>query len=164
MRRTAIAGSVAMALLALAAAPAAARDVSKEGMTAKELAAWFTKAGFPADVQPDPTTPGDQLVSTTMETVDVNVYLYGCAGGGDARRCTSIQYAVGWPTNGKITVDQANAWNVGHRYIKAYINTKGQIWGMYDLDIAPGGAAAMMDDTLQNWRTALPEFIKAFTP
>ena len=66
-------------------------------MTATEVAGWLIGNGYAAQVKPDPTTPGDQIVSTTTDGINVDIYLYDCSGQGDARRCTSMQYAAGWP-------------------------------------------------------------------
>jgi hypothetical protein len=162
MRRGRLVGLAAVLGLALSAAPALAQDLPKDGMTAGEIAAWLKRSGDAAAVAPDTTTPGDQIVSTVIDGVDVDIYLYQCAGEGDARRCRSIQYATGWSPRAGLTVERANAWNASNRYIKAYITAKGSLYGEYDLDVSPGGTFAMLDDSLDNWRGMLTEFKKFF--
>ena len=162
MRRGVLVGLATSLALALDAAPALAQELPKDGMTAGEIAAWLKRSGDEAAVAPDTTTPGDQIVSTVIDGIDFDIYLYQCAGEGDARRCRSIQYATGWAPRAGLTVEKANAWNSSHRYIKAYITAKGSLYGEYDVDVSPGGAYAMLDDSLDNWRGMLTEFKKFF--
>jgi hypothetical protein len=133
-------------------------------MTADEIAAWLKRGGFKGEVMPDTTTPGDQMVATATDGVDVDIYLYQCAGDGAARRCESIQYAMGWAPRPTFTAQKANERNAGNRYIKAYVTPKGSLFGEYDLDVNPGGTYAMLDDSLANWRAMLAEFKKFFGP
>jgi hypothetical protein len=162
MRAAGLAGLAAVLAVALSAAPALAQDLPRDGMTASEVAAWLTRSGNPAQVAPDTTTPGDQIVSTVIDGMDVDIYLYQCAGEGDARRCKSIQYATGWAPKAGLTVEKANAWNSSSRYVKAYITPKGSLFGEYDLDVSPGGTLEMLDDSLDNWRGMLTEFKNFF--
>jgi hypothetical protein len=159
----ALAALAAAALsLFIFAGPVAARALPPGGMTASELASWLVGAGYPAQVKPDPTTPGDQIVSTATDGIDVDIYLYDCSGDGDARRCTSMQYAAGWPASGSYNMERVNGWNRSNRYIKAYLTAKGGLFGEYDLDISPGGTYEMLDDCLQNWRSVVVDFNKYF--
>ncbi len=161
-RRKPLAALVATIGLLICAAPAAARSLPEGGMTATELAGWMIGNGYPAQVKPDPTTPGDQIVSTRTDGIDVDIYLYDCSGMGDARRCTSMQYAAGWPANSSYNLERVNSWNVAHRYIKAYLTASGGLFGEYDLDVSPGGTFEMLDDCLQNWRRNVVSFSKYF--
>ena len=162
MRVGGLVGLVAVLAVVLSATSALAQDLPKGGLTASELAAWLKRSGSPAEVKPDTTTPGDQIVSTVTDGVDVDIYLYQCAGEGDARRCKSIQYATGWAPQAGLTVEKANAWNSSNRYIKAYLTPKGSLYGEYDLDVSPGGTFEMLDDSLDNWRGMLTEFKQFF--
>jgi hypothetical protein len=144
------------------AAPAAARDLPEGGMTATEIANWLSSNGFTAQVKPDPTTPGDQIVSTATDGINVDIYLYDCSGTGNTRRCTSMQYAAGWPASAGYSLDKVNSWNRSNRYIKAYLTQKGGLFGEYDLDISPGGTYEMLNDCLQNWRSVVVDFSKFF--
>lgn len=153
--------AAAVTLLFLAT-PAAGRELPSGGMTASEIAAWLVNAGYSAQVKPDPTTPGDQIVSTQTDGIDVDIYLYDCSGDGDARRCTSMQYAAGWPASSRYNLEKINSWNRGNRYVKAYLTAKGGLFGEYDLDISPGGTYEMLNDCLQNWRSVVVDFNKYF--
>jgi len=158
----ALAALAATVGLLVIAAPAAARDLPAGGMTATELAGWLRSDGYTAQVKPDPTTPGDQIVSTRTDGIDVDIYLYDCSGEGDARRCTSMQYAAGWAASSKYNLERVNSWNRGNRYIKAYLTASGGLFGEYDMDISPGGTYEMLNDELQNWRSVVVDFDKYF--
>jgi hypothetical protein len=160
-RVLAVLAAAASAVFILAT-PAAARDLPDGGMTATEIAGWLIGNGYSAQVKPDPTTAGDQIVSTTTDGINVDIYLYDCSGEGDARRCTSMQYAAGWPPNAGYNLEKVNSWNRGNRYIKAYLTAKGGLFGEYDLDLSPGGSFEMLNDCLQNWRSVVGDFDKYF--
>ena len=164
MRQGRVLGVLTAAAFAvlISAAPAAARDLPDGGMTATEIAGWLIGSGYPAQVKPDPTTAGDQIVSTTTDGINVDIYLYDCSGTGNDRRCTSMQYAAGWPPDSKYNLEKINSWNRGNRYIKAYLTAKGGLFGEYDLDLSPGGSFEMLNDCLQNWRSVVVDFDKYF--
>jgi hypothetical protein len=151
----------AAAVVLISATPVAARNLPDGGMTANELSGWLIGKGMPAQVKPDPTTPGDQIVSTSADGVNVDIYLYDCSGAGDARRCTSMQYASGWQASSNYNTDRINEWDRTHRYIRAYLTKGNSLYGEYDLDLSPGGTYEMLDDSLQNWRSTVRDF-KAF--
>jgi hypothetical protein len=153
--------AAAMAVLAWAA-PAAARALPDGGLTATEISSWLGAKQYPSQVKPDPTTPGDQIVSTTIDGVDADIYLYDCSGDGNARRCTSMQYVIGASAKPSYTLQKVNEWNRKHRYIRAYLTTEGALYGEYDLDISPGGTYEMLDDSLDNWRRNLSNFTEDF--
>ena len=117
---------------------------------------------MPAQVKPDPTTPGDQIVSTSTDGISVDIYLYDRSGAGNARRCTSMQYASGWPSSSNYNLERVNGWNVAHRYIKAYLTSSGGLFGEYDLDLSPGGTFESLNDCLDNWRRNVVTFNKYF--
>jgi hypothetical protein len=158
----ALGGLAAAVGLILVGAPAVARDLPTGGMTATEIASWLIGKGYPAQVKPDPTTPGDQIVSTTVDGGGVDIYLYDCHGQGDARRCTSMQYAAGFSANSSSNLENVNAWNRTKRYIKAYLTNGGSLYGEYDLDISPGGTYEMLEDELDNWRRNIVTFRQTF--
>jgi hypothetical protein len=147
-------------LLLIAAAPASARDLPNGGMTAHEIADWLQASGMSATVKPDPTTPGDQIISSSSDGVNWDIYLYACNGTGDARRCGSIQYAAGWSGLSNFDVNKVNDWDRDQRYIRSYRDNKGNAWGEYDVDISPGGTYEMLGKSLSRWREAITGFKK----
>ena len=158
------AGLIFVAGLVLAATPSLAADLPKGGMTANEIAVWLKQGGYPAEVKQDLSTPSDQIVATSTDGVDAEIYLFGCAGEGDARRCASIQYVTASAAAPNVTLAKVNAWNATHRYIKAYLADRNALYGEYDLDVSPGGAYEMLDESLRNWRGAIAEFKTFFAP
>lgn len=162
MRRSLSVLTTALVLAMPATAPAAAGYLTPGGMTGTELADWLRQHGYPAQVKPDPTTPGDQIISSSVDGVNFDIYLYNCVGQGDARRCATIQYTAGW-TGSKATVDKVNAWDRDKRYIRAYLNENGDLFGQYDLDISPGGTTEGLDFSLERWHEAIGIFKTYFS-
>ncbi len=133
--------------------PAEARDLPPGGVTADEVAVWLRDQNLPATVKPDPTTPGDQIISSTVDGINFDVYMYDCRSG----RCTSLQYAAGWQST-VMTADRVNTWNRENRYCRAYLSRSGSVWCEYDFDVSPGGTYEMLTGTLGNWRRAIRDF------
>jgi hypothetical protein len=57
-----------------------------------------------------------------------------------------------------LTADKINEWNLGKRYIKAYIDSEGDPWGQYDVNLSPGRTYEGLDDDFGVWRLTLPVF------
>jgi hypothetical protein len=155
--RSAVAGAAFVSCLLAWTSPSAARDLPAGGMTATEIAGWLHAAGLTATVKPDPTTPGDQIVSSGADGVSWDVYLYGCMGVGDDRRCSSIQYAAGW-SGLNVSPDKVIGWDRDKRYVRAYIDNRGHVWGEYDVDISPGGTWEQLAHSLEQWRSGVADF------
>ncbi len=153
---------LALAVGLLAGTPASPAELPSGGMTAGEVAGWLVRAGLPAEVKPDITTPVDQTVSTRIDGLDVDIYFYGCKGEGDARRCVSLQFAAGWAPRAGVDAARANAWNAANRYVRAYVTAQGQLGAEYDIDVSPGGTSEMLDDSLGNWRSLMRDFRRFF--
>lgn len=165
MNRTIVSFLAAAVLcLVFAVQPAAARDLPTGGMTAQEVADWLTASGYSAQVKPDPTTPGDQIISSTINGVNYDIYMYACTAG----RCRSLQYAAGWPTSAAGNVDVATkllTWDRENRFIRAYISESGKnFWGEFDIDISPGGTYEALDRSLTRWSAAVGSFKAYMVP
>ena len=146
---------VLAAALALAAPPAQARDLPSGGLTRAEVAQWLQDHGYKAKTHLD--TAGNTIVSSASDGVNWDIYFYSCS---KAERCASLQYAAGW--SGLVLEDGTiNTWNAGNRYIRAYVTGKDAVWGEYDIDISPGGTWEQLDQSLDRWGAALPDFKKA---
>jgi len=140
------------AACAFAAAPVAAADLPDGGMTASEVASWLRSNGYTAELSPDTTQPGFQIVKSHSDSVNWDVYFYSCESG----RCAHIEYVVGW--TGTMDQSKITEWNHNHQFIRAYLDDKGEPFGEYDVDISPGGTYAMLDQSLKRWRQKLVEF------
>jgi hypothetical protein len=146
------------AACAFAAVPAAAAELPEGGMTAKEVASWLRSNGYAAELAPDTTQPGFQIVKTQSDGIKWDIYFYSC----DAGRCAHIEYVVGWTD----TMDGAKImdWNHNHQFIRAYLDDKNEPFGEYDVDIYPGGTYAMLDQSLKRWRQKLVEYKEHLYP
>jgi hypothetical protein len=150
--------AIAGLAVVLSAQPVAARDVPVGGMTAQDVATWLQAAGYSATVKPDPTTPGDQIISSTISGTNYDIYMYACTSG----RCRSLQYAAGWNIgagdSSGITA-KILSWNREKRYIRAYLSESGKsYWGEYDIDIYPGGTYELLDHSLERWGSVISDF------
>lgn len=154
----------AAAACLLCAGGAQARDLPYGGMTATEIADWLRSKGLTAQVKPDQTTPGDQIVSSSADGINWDIYLYACDGSGDARRCKTIQYASGWSSPKDFSLTKVNEWDKQQRYARAYMDEKGNAWAEYDVDIFPGGTYEQLDHSLERWRSVVSTYKSKMIP
>lgn len=154
MTRIAKRMAVATILLIAAAVPAWAGDLPPGGMTAQDVATWLLSKGYSAQIKPDSTTPGDQIISSSVDGINFDIYMYFCTSG----RCKSLQYAAGWQPRADFNADKVNQWDRGYRYIRGYVADDGGLWAEYDLDVYPGGTYEALNASLDRWRSALGEF------
>ena len=144
----------ALALASFFLAPAAiAGDLPPGGMTVQEVAGWLLTQGYPAQIVDDPTSPGDQMVSSSIDGINFDIYMYGCTGG----RCDSLEYGAGWNSMSSLSTDKINAWTRDKRYVRAYLDN-GTLWASYDLDISPGCNYDCLAHSLVRWRSVLSSF------
>ncbi len=142
-------------VLALAAPLGAeARDLPAGGLTRDQVATWLRSKGYSATVEHDNTAQDDYILSKSND-VSWGIYFYACKTTG---ACTSIQYSAGWDDATNVTDDELNIWNRDKRFIRAYHNTGGSVFGEYDIDIAPGGTWEQLDYTLDRWNSQLKNF------
>lgn len=157
--RTRLAWLASLAACALLAGQACAQGLPAGGLTAEEAADWIRGQGLPGEVLPDPTTPGDQIVRTSADGVNFDIYFYGCTSDAPPHhRCDSMQYAAGWDNSGGVDVERINQWNRENRFIRAYISRKGMVFGEMDIDITPGVNYSALNRSLDRWRSAIARF------
>lgn len=143
------------ALFFIGAAPsvAMARDLPAGGMTIEEVAAWLKQGGFTARVHAEKSTQNGPIVSTSIDDVATDIYLYDCT----ANRCRAWQYASGWDDSAR-PAEKINEWNEDHRYLRAYQANQSDLWAEYDIDISPGGTYEQLDGALTRFRASLKTF------
>ena len=141
---------LALALMGAAACPALAADLPAKGMSVKQVQAWIEESGYEAQVGKD---DGDEFLKVHTEDGNFEVHFYDCKDGA----CASIQLIAGFDVDGKITLEQANAWNDSKRYIDCFIDDEGDPWFTYDINLSPGGTRAALDDNLGVWLNFLPD-------
>jgi hypothetical protein len=133
--------------------PAEARDLPAGGLTADEIATWLRANNQPATVKPNPSRPDDQIISSSVDGINFDIYLYDCAG----TRCRSIQYSAGWTSTTNLS-DKILVWDRDKRYCRAYVGTNNALFCEYDIDVAPGGTYEMLDHSLVRWRDVINAF------
>lgn len=150
--------SVALSLL-LALSPAAqAKNLPKQGITLQDVDKLVDAAGLPHERKV--FDDGVEVVRIDMDGVKIDAYVLGCDEQG---RCADLQLAMGWSMEEPIPLEQVNAWNRSHRYVRAYVNDRGSLWGEIDLTVRPGGTRELVLDYLRFVRTdLLPPFVAHF--
>ena len=151
---------VAAAALAVALASipiAQARDIPSDGVTLEDVAAWLRESGNVASIANDGA--GHTIVSSKLGGVKFGVYMFDC---NNSKRCGSIQFAAGWPTNGKIQVTKVNDWNRTKRWGRAYLDNSGGIWLESDCDLTPGGSYELLNDMFATWKKSVDGFRSFF--
>ena len=148
MRRTLAAAVVVCTL----AGPALA-GLPNDGLTAKDVAGWLNHQHLDAEI--DQARSGDRpTVIRVAGSAPFAIYLYDCK----KDRCTSMQYSASVRSAQAPSVARINAWNRQSRYIRAYQDTSGRMFGEYDIDIAPGLDQKALDHSLRRWLSALQRF------
>jgi hypothetical protein len=147
---TLIAAAITLAL----ALPASAKPIDSAGLTRGEVAAWLKGKGYPVTATKD-SNGLSILKSTTPAGVNFDVYFFDC---NDAGRCPSIQFAAGWSMTTAVKLDHLNAWNREHRYMRAYVQDSGALYGELDMIIAPAGTMEQLEKNRTLWNTLLAKF------
>ena len=147
----------AVTALALAL-PAAAKPINSAGLTRGEVAAFLKSKGYPVTATKDDNGLSI-LKATTTAKVNFDVYFFDCD---DAGRCPSIQFAAGWSMTTKVPLDKVNVWNREHRYMRAYVQDGGALYGEVDMIIAPGGSMEQLETNRVLWNTLLSKFKSHF--
>jgi len=147
----------AVAALALAL-PAAAKSINNAGLTRGEVAAFLKSKGYPVTATKDDNGLSI-LKSTTPAGVNFDVYFFDC---NDAGRCPSIQFAAGWSMQSPVDREKLNVWNREHRYMRAYVQDAGALYGEVDMIIAPGGSMEQLETNRVLFNTLLDKFKSHF--
>jgi len=135
---------------------AQARSIPDDGVTLEEVAAWLSDQGQAAKITDDGN--GHKIVSSSVGGVKFGVYMFDCNGD----KCGSIQFAAGWPANGKIPVTRVNDWNRTKRWARAYLDTSNGIWLEADVDLTPGGTYELLNDNFATWKKTVDGFKEFF--
>jgi len=148
--------AAALALGFASAAHVQARSIPDDGVTLDDVAAWLKGQGQDAKIIDDGN--GHKIVSGTVSGVKFGVYMFDCNGA----KCGSIQFAAGWPANGKIPVTRVNDWNRTKRWGRAYLDTSNGIWLESDVDLTPGGTYELLNDYYATWKKTIDGFKEFF--
>ena len=97
---------------------------------------------------------GKLKVDARMEGRRYGIYFYGCTSG---RQCSSLQFSWGIDKKG-VPLAKINEWNRDKRFVKAYLDSEGDLMLEMDVNVAYGLTRKNLDDTFDWWRLGLKEF------
>lgn len=99
---------------------------------------------------------GDPNIRIKYYRTNFSIYFYGCT---DGVACTSIQFYVGYRSEGAWGQEQANVWNKERRFAKAYVTDKGS--SRLEYDIHTGDHGLHPDDFVEafsTWTRTIEQF------
>jgi hypothetical protein len=144
-----------LAILAICAfAGPALAGLPNDGLRAKDIADWLKHRHLDAEVDPARKDAAATVIRVQSAGAPFAIYLYDCR----KDRCASMQYSAGVAAPPGMTTARVNAWNRQSRYVRAYLDASGRVWGEYDLDIAPGLDQKALDHSLARWLSAEQRF------
>lgn len=139
------------------ALPASAKPLGNAGITRGEMAAFLKSKGYPVTATKDDN--GLSILKSTAAGVNFDVYFFDCNA---AERCQAMQFAAGWTVTTPVNKDTLNKWNEEHRYMRAYVQSGGALYGEVDMIVAPGGSTDLIESYRLHWETLLGKFKAAF--
>lgn len=149
-----IAAAAALASLALAAHPAAARELSDGGVTAGEVADALQARGLRAEIGRDDS--GDPKIRSTSDGVEFSVYFYDC----EAGRCGSIQFAAGFDLKKGMALADMNTWNRKYRFGLGWLDDENDPHVQMDCDVEHGATDVALKNDVERWEVVLGAFKK----
>lgn len=138
--------------------PAFAKAIPAGGITRGEVATYLKSKGYPVNATKDDNGLSI-LKATTPSGVNFDIYFFDC---NDAGRCPSIQFAAGWTTQNKVPLARLNKWNTEHRYMRAYTQEGGALYGEVDIILSPGGSTEQLETYRVLWNNLLTKFKEHF--
>lgn len=144
----------AVAAIGLCASQASAKPIPAGGLTAKQMAGWLQDAGYKAEIKTD--DKGNQRIATAADGTNFTVYAENCQDG----RCATLNFSVGFSTNGSHTASEMNKFNSENRFTRAYVDDVNDPYLEMDVDLSPGGTYESLDDQFEVYKSALTKFKK----
>lgn len=144
-------------VLALSAQSAAAKPLNNAGITRGEMAAFLKAKGYPVTAAKDDN--GLSILKSTAVGVNFDVYFFDC---NKAERCQAMQFAAGWTMSTPVKLEMLNKWNRDNRYMRAYVQEGGALYGELDMVVAPGGSTDQIEAYRKHWERVLGNFKTAF--
>jgi Putative bacterial sensory transduction regulator len=86
------------------------------------------------------------------------INFYGCTSNKD---CTSMQFTWGIDLK-NVSLDKVNAWNRSKRFVRAYIDSDGDLALDMDINLAYGVTRKNLDDSFETWQIAVTRFYNEF--
>ena len=153
--KQALLSTAAILALALASAPAQAKDLPTGGLTAQEVASWLQSEGYAAKVQT--SKDGSQSIQSAAGGAAFHIDMYDCH---NTPRCASIEFFAGFDTKGAFDAAKMNEWNRNNRWVRAYVDKTNDPWIEMDVVLYPGGTYEGLNDQFAIWRDEFASFRK----
>ncbi len=115
-----------------------------------ELAELVREMGFVPELMTD--SGGDPLIKFRIEGMMCLIYFYGNKDG----RCDSLQFSAGFTNKPAIT--KVNEWNAKKRFLKAHLDSEGDVIVNMDFEIDGGVTPAFLQERLKRWRAVFLSF------
>jgi hypothetical protein len=125
----------------------------------QQISAILNKAGFPSEIAKINTNQTgllDQIVKTKIDGKGVNVYFFDCKG----NDCKSFQITLGLPHEDRFTVEFANRWNQGTRFVRGLLAANGNFVMQYDIEVTGGVTDACLTNSFAMFNQVLTDFDK----
>jgi hypothetical protein len=115
-----------------------------------EMADLIREMGFVPELTTD--SGGDPLIKFRIEGMMCLVYFYGNKDG----RSDSLQFSAGFANKPAIT--KVNEWNAKKRFLKAHLDSDGDVIVNMDFEIDGGVTHAFFQERLKRWRAVFLSF------
>ncbi|RVT82175.1 YbjN domain-containing protein [Rhodobacteraceae bacterium CCMM004] len=114
--------------------------------------------GFIARLEQDDN--GWPVITGKISDTPYWVYFLDCAD--DGSRCKGVQFHSGYALDREVSLQEMNDFNYGHRYIRAYLNKKGNPRMQMDLLMRDEGMGReTFSQYLDLWRQLIERWEKA---
>lgn len=154
---------VAAATLAAASGAALAqdRDACGAGLVCASDPATVMRAMDKAGLKPKlgADNDGDPMIESDALAYHFDVYFYGCE---QHKNCDSLRIEVDFRKEPDNTLELANGWNSGHRFLQAAVAKDGRLVVAYDVATIGGLNERNFADVLDWWRSQLDELADFF--
>jgi hypothetical protein len=120
-------------------------------ISGQELADIVHEMGFVPHLSTDKS--GDPVIRFNIEGLTCTIWFYGVKD----ERANSLQFSTGFAD--KISPSKVSEWNANKRYLKAYLDTEGDVIGNMDVDLDGGVTQAFLVETLRRWRGVFLNFV-----
>jgi hypothetical protein len=110
------------------------------------------KAGLKPKLSTD--NSGDPMIESDEASYHFDVYFYGCE---RHKNCDSLRFEVAFRKEPDNTLELANKWNAGKRFLQASVKPDGKLVVSYDVATIGGLTERNMADVLDWWKSQLEE-------
>ena len=102
---------------------------------------------------------GDPMIESDAAPYHFDVFFYGCEKG---KNCDSLRFEVSFAKGEENTLALVNKWNVGHRFLHAWVADDGRLVAAHDVATIGGLNERNFADVLDWWKSMLGELADFF--